>query len=214
MKKIAVILAGCGHLDGSEIRESVLTLLEIDRNGAEAHIFAPDIKQHHVINHLSGKEMAEERNVLVEAARIARGKIKPLSELNASEFDALIMPGGFGAAKNLATIAFEGAAGTVNGMVKNVIDAFVKSEKPVGSICISPAIVGVALKNQNPKLTLGNESNMLEEIGVQSSKCNTDDIVFDSRLKLVSTPAYMHNDRLSKISDGIAKLVKKVVEIS
>lgn len=214
MKKIAVILAGCGHLDGSEIREAVLTLLEIDRNGAEAHIFAPDIKQHHVINHMNGKEIAQERNVLVEAARIARGKIKPLSELNVSEFDALIMPGGFGAAKNLATVAFDGAKGSVNGMVKEVIDSFVKSEKPVGSICISPAIVAIALKSQNPKLTLGNESNMLEEIGVQSSKCATEDIVFDEKLKLVSTPAYMHNDRLSKVSDGIAKLVKKVLEIS
>lgn len=214
MKKIAVILAGCGHLDGSEIREAVLTLLEIDRNNAEAHIFAPDIDQHHVVNHLTGQEADGTRNVLVEAARIARGKVEPLSRLRPADFDALIMPGGFGAAKNLANIAFEGAGGHVDPLVRSLIDGFTKLEKPVGSICISPAIVAVALRSINPTLTLGNDSNMLEEIGVRSAKCNTNDIVVDVEHKLVSTPAYMHNDRLSKVSEGIAKLVKKVLEMA
>lgn len=214
MKKVAVILAGSGFMDGSEIREAVITLLEIDRNNAQAQIFAPNLNQHHVIDHLSGKETSDTRNVLTEAARIARGQIKPLDQLNPLDFDALIMPGGNGVAKNMATVAFEGAKGKVATFLMPIIESFAVARKPIGAICISPALIAIALKNKVPTLTLGNSSDMLEKIGVGDRKCDSNEIVVDEKNLLVSTPAYMNDDRISNIADGIAKLVKKVLEMS
>ena len=139
-KKIAVILSGCGVYDGAEIHESVITLLRLDQRGAQVQCFAPDIAQHHVINHLTGEEMPESRNVLVESARIARGEVKDIREANAEDFDALIVPGGFGAAKNLSTFAVEGAGCSINPQVLALAEAFAEAGKPVGLICISPAL--------------------------------------------------------------------------
>jgi enhancing lycopene biosynthesis protein 2 len=214
MKKVAVILAGCGHMDGSEIRESVITLLELDKQGAKTEVFAPDLDQNDVIDHVSGKVVQEKRNMLIEAARIARGKIKPIEQLNVAEFDALIMPGGFGVAKNLSTIPAEGSKGKVASFLVQTIETFTSSHKPVGSICISPALVAVALKNRIPTMTLGNESDLLEQIGVDSRKCDSDKIIVDEKNLLVTTPAYMHDDRISLIAEGISKLVKKVLELA
>ena len=155
-KKIAVILSGCGVYDGAEIHESVITLLRLDQRGAQVQCFAPDIAQLHVINHLTGEEMPETRNVLVESARIARGEVKNIQEANADEFDALIVPGGFGAAKNLSNFAAEGAGCSVNPEVLALAEAFAEAGKPVGLICISPAL---AAKIYGPGVTctIGNE---------------------------------------------------------
>lgn len=136
MKKFAVVLSGCGVRDGAEIHEAVLTLLAIKKHGADYETFAPDVKQHHVVDHLTGKEMAEERNVLVESARIVRGQIKPLDEFHAREFDALVFPGGFGVAKNLCTYAYYGAECKVNPDVEKAIKDMVSLQKPVGAMCL------------------------------------------------------------------------------
>ena len=141
MKKIAVVLSGCGVYDGAEIHEAVLTLYAIAVNGAAYEIFAPDIDQHHVVNHLAGSEMNESRNVLVESARIARGNIKALSEFNGKDFDAIIFPGGFGAAKNLSTFAFDGSNCQVNSDVEAAIKEMISLGKPVGALCIAPVIL-------------------------------------------------------------------------
>lgn len=145
-KKFAVVLSGCGVYDGAEIHEATMTMLAIKEGGADYQCFAPDIPQYHVINHLTGEEMNESRNVLVESARIARGDIKPLTEYNANEFDALIFPGGFGAAKNLSTVAFDGADATVNPQVEETIKSTLALHKPIGALCISPAVVAKVIQ--------------------------------------------------------------------
>ncbi|GAI95353.1 unnamed protein product, partial [marine sediment metagenome] len=140
-KKFAVVLSGSGVFDGAEIHEATLTLYAIVKNGGTYEIFAPDIPQHHVVNHITGEEMNETRNVLIEAARIARGKIKPLSEFNEKDFDAIIFPGGFGAAKNLSSFAFDGVNCSVNKDVENSIKQMADAKKPIGALCISPVIL-------------------------------------------------------------------------
>jgi enhancing lycopene biosynthesis protein 2 len=145
MKIFAVILSGCGVYDGAEIHEAVLSLLAIQRNGAKYKVFAPDIQQHHVINHYTGKEVPESRNVLVESARIARGDIQPLNEFDPDEFDALLLPGGFGAAKNLSTFAFEGEDCTIEDEVADAVKGMAERGKPIGALCISPVILAKVL---------------------------------------------------------------------
>lgn len=215
-KNIAVILSGSGVFDGSEIHESVLTLLSIDRKGARYQCFAPDINQHHVINHLTSEEQPETRNVLVEAARIARGEIKPLSELDASQYDAVVLPGGFGAAKNLCNFAFNGSDLTVNEEVTACVKAFASVNKPVGLMCIAPAMAG-RLFGDGVKATVGTDADTasaLEQTGVDHQDCPVDDIVVDESHKLVTTPAYMLARSISEAAVGIDKLVDKVLELS
>ena len=173
-KKIAVILSGCGVYDGAEIHESVITLLRLDQRGAQVQCFAPDIAQLHVINHLTGQEMPESRNVLVESARIARGEVKDIREANADDFDALIVPGGFGAAKNLSNFAVEGAGCSVNPQVLELAEAFAEAGKPVGLICISPAL---AAKIYGPGVTctIGNcpeTAAALDKMGATHQECS------------------------------------------
>ncbi len=214
MKKIAVILAGCGHQDGSEIREAVITLLELDKHNTKVQIFAPNTKQFDVINHLDGSLMNEQRNVLIESARIARGNIKDLSQARSQDFDALIIPGGYGVAKNLANIAQNGKNGETIPAVRNLIHAFLNEEKPIGAICIAPAIVAQAVKNSyKVKLTLGEKNDLLTSFEADQETCPTDSYIFDEKNKIVSTPAYMRDDRISKIAKGIEQLVSKVVEL-
>ena len=215
MKKIAVILSGCGYLDGAEIRESVLSMLYIDANNAKAFCFAPNIDQHHVINHLTKEETKETRNVLAEAARIARSDIKPLSDLDAKNFDALIVPGGYGVAKNLSNLAFKGASAEVLPEFKQKLEEFLQQAKPIGLICIAPA-VGVAALKQGV-VTIGTDEGTASAINAMGGKhitCQTDEICIDEERKIVSTPAYMHDDRISVIASGIEKLVRKVVELA
>jgi enhancing lycopene biosynthesis protein 2 len=215
-KKIAVILSGCGVYDGAEIHESVITLLRLDQRGAQVQCFAPDIAQLHVINHLTGEEMPESRNVLVESARIARGEVKDIAEANAEDFDALIVPGGFGAAKNLSNFAIEGAACSINPQVLALAEAFVEAGKPLGLICISPAL---AAKIYGPGVTctIGNDTDTaaaLDKMGAHHQECTVEDIVEDTVRKLVSTPAYMLGKNISEVASGINKLVDRVLELT
>ncbi|MCW8274552.1 isoprenoid biosynthesis glyoxalase ElbB [Pseudomonas sp. PCH199] len=215
-KKVAVILSGCGVYDGAEIYESVITLLRLDQRGAQVQCFAPNIAQLHVINHLTGEEMPESRNVLVESARIARGEIKDIREADAEEFDALIIPGGFGSAKNLSNFAVEGTGCTVQPDVLALTEAFAEAGKPVGLICISPAL---AAKIYGPGVTctIGNDAETaaaLNKMGATHKDCAVSDIVEDKARKLVSTPAYMLAQSVSEAASGINKLVDRVLELT
>lgn len=215
MKNIAVILAGCGVYDGSEINEAVLTLLHIAKNGAAYQCFAPDIEQLHTINHITGEEMPSNRNVLIEAARIARGDIKSLSELDVSEFDALIVPGGFGAAKNLCDFAINGTEAQINGLVLSACQSFADAQKAAGYMCIAPALIPFIY----PKaaLTIGNDeatAAALTSLGATHTTCAVDDIVIDEDNKLVTTPAYMLAQSILDADAGIEKLVKNVLALT
>ena len=215
-KKIAVILSGCGVYDGAEIHESVITLLRLDQRGAQVECFAPDVAQLHVINHLTGEEMPESRNVLVESARISRGAVKDIGQANAADFDALIVPGGFGAAKNLSNFAVEGAGCSINPQVLALAEAFAEAGKPVGLICISPAL---AAKIYGPGVTctIGNDADTaaaLDKMGATHIECTVEDIVEDPARKLVSTPAYMLGKNISEVASGINKLVDRVLELT
>ncbi|PZX02026.1 enhancing lycopene biosynthesis protein 2 [Pseudomonas sp. 478] len=215
-KKIAVILSGCGVYDGAEIHESVITLLRLDQRGAQVQCFAPNIAQLHVINHLTGEEMPESRNVLVESARIARGNIKDIREADVEDFDALIVPGGFGSAKNLSNFAVEGAGCSVQPDVLALTEAFAEAGKPVGLICISPAL---AAKIYGPGVTctIGNDADTaaaMNKMGATHADCAVTDIVEDKARKLVSTPAYMLAQSISEAASGINKLVDRVLELT
>jgi enhancing lycopene biosynthesis protein 2 len=215
-KKIAVILSGCGVYDGAEIHESVITLLRLDQRGAQVQCFAPNITQLHVINHLTGEEMPESRNVLVESARIARGNIKDIREADVEAFDALIVPGGFGSAKNLSNFAIEGAGCTVQPEVLALAEAFAEAGKPVGLICISPAL---AAKIYGPGVTctIGNDADTaaaMNKMGATHAECAVTEIVEDKARKLVSTPAYMLAQSIGEAASGINKLVDRVLELT
>ncbi|MCA1746220.1 MAG: isoprenoid biosynthesis glyoxalase ElbB, partial [Bacteroidales bacterium] len=146
MKKFAVVLSGCGVFDGAEIHEATMSLYAIAANGGSYEIFAPDMEQHHVINHITGEEMNETRNVLIESARIARGNIRPLTEFSEADFDGLLFPGGFGAAKNLSDWALKGPDSSVIKEVGDAIRAMVEAKKPVGALCISPVLLAKTLE--------------------------------------------------------------------
>jgi enhancing lycopene biosynthesis protein 2 len=219
MKCVAVILAGSGVYDGSEIHEAVLTLLYLDRVGADVSCFAPDKPQMHVVNHLTGEVAENEsRNVLVEAARIARGAIKPLSQLDINQVDAIIIPGGFGAAKNLCDFALNGADCEIDSGIKTVIQQAVASGKVVGALCISPVVVAKALQEKGlaPKLTIGDDpgtAEALHAMGAENIDTPVNDIFVDEVNKIVTTPAYMLGPSISHVALGIKKLVDKVIEM-
>lgn len=216
MKNIAVILSGCGVYDGSEVHEAVLTLLAIEQAGAKYRCFAPNIKQHHVINHLTGEVMQDEqRNVLIESARITRGDVEDLSEFYIDEFDALIVPGGFGAAKNLSNFAINSEVFSVNEQVLSVCQAFAKAKKPAGYMCIAPAMIPL-IYGENAQATIGTDLSIAEALvsaGLDHKTCAVDDIVVDDTRQLVSTPAYMLATSLPEAASGINKLVAKVIKM-
>lgn len=212
--KIAVVLSGCGVYDGAEIHESVLTMLAIDRQGAAYACFAPDMPQHHVINHLSGQEAKESRNVLVESARIARGAIKPLSEYKAADFDALIFPGGFGAAKNLCGFAFNGPDCAVNKDVEKAVKETHAAGKPIGALCIAPALIARVLGKV--EVTIGNDEGTaaaIEKLGAKHAKTTHGEVVVDAANKLVTTPCYMLDATISQIATGAENAVKAVLKL-
>ena len=214
MKKIAVVLAGNGVYDGSEIHEATLTMLAIVRHGAKYQCFAPDVQQAHVVNHLTGQEMPETRNVLVEAARIARGNIMPLSQYRAEDYDAILFPGGFGAAKNLCSFAFEGTNCKVNPDVEKAVRSTVVAEKPVGALCISPVLITKILGDVN--VTIGDDQSTIEAIEVMGGshrKTGHGEIVTDEKYKVVTTPCYMLDATIDQIADGADAVVKKVLEL-
>ncbi|HAZ54333.1 MAG TPA: isoprenoid biosynthesis protein ElbB [Franconibacter helveticus] len=215
MKKIGVVLSGCGVYDGSEIHEAVITLLAIARNDAQAVCFAPDKPQTDVINHLTGEKMTESRNVLVEAARIARDEVRPLADARADELDALIVPGGFGAAKNLSTFATGGAECSIEPTLKALTQAMHVAGKPLGFICIAPAMLPKMLPAPL-RLTIGTDidtAEVIEEMGGEHVSCPADDIVVDEDNKVVTTPAYMVAKRIDEAAAGIEKLVARVLDL-
>lgn len=214
-KKIALILAGCGVFDGSEIHESTLTLLYLSEQGADVQCFAPNIQQTQVINHLTQQEDTPSRNVLVESARIARGNIKDLTELNVAEFDGLIIPGGFGAAKNLSDFAFKGIDCIVQADVLTITQAFARAKKPVGLICIAPHLAP-KIYGKGVICTIGKDKETaaaLEKMGAIHHSCEVDDIVIDESNRLITTPAYMLGQSISDIAPGIKKLVTRLLTL-
>jgi enhancing lycopene biosynthesis protein 2 len=217
-KQIGVLLSGCGVYDGSEIHEAVLTLLAIDRAGAAAVCCAPNIKQAHVINHLSGEESkGESRNVLTESARIARGKIRDVATVKAGELDALIFPGGFGAAKNLCDYAFNGTECSVNSDVARLAREVHTAGKPIGVVCIAPVLAATLFGGEHPDITIGTDKNTakdIEKLGAKHVPCPVTQFVVDKQRKLVSTPAYMLAQSIKEAAEGIEKLVRVVVEMS
>lgn len=214
MKNIAVLLSGCGVYDGTEIHETVCALLALDRAGLKYQCVAPDITQHHVINHLTGKEMPETRNVLVESARIARGKIKSLADVSVDDFDGLIVPGGFGAAKNLSDFAFRGAQRQVEPSVLAFCQAFAKAGKPAGYICIAPTLVS-AIYGDGVKVTIGHDketSQTIKEMGGIPVDCNVDECCIDAAHKVVTCPAYMLANSISETQDSIDNCVQQMIK--
>ena len=217
-KQIGVVLSGCGVFDGSEIHEAVLTLLAIDRAGAQAVCCAPNIRQAHVINHLTGEESkGESRNVLTESARIARGKVRDVAGVQASELDGLIFPGGFGAAKNLCDYAFHGPECSVNSDVARLAKEVHAAGKPIGVVCIAPVLAAKLFGGENPQLTIGTDKNTakdIEKCGASHVACPVAEFVVDKQHKLVSTPAYMLAQNIKDAAEGIGKLVRAVVEMA
>ena len=215
-KQVAVILSGCGVQDGSEIYETTLTLLRLDQLGIGYRCFAPDIAQHHVVDHRRGEVVeGETRNVLTESARLARGEILPLDELAADEFDAVVLPGGFGAAKNLSTFAEAGAEMQVLDELKEVLEDFHEARKPIGLMCISPVMVPRLLGN-GIAVTIGHDpgvSGAISAMGGLHRSCGVEDIVVDFEHRVVTTPAYMLATRISEAATGIFKLVGRLDEL-
>ncbi|MDE9492314.1 isoprenoid biosynthesis glyoxalase ElbB [Xenorhabdus bovienii] len=215
MKCVAVILSGCGVYDGSEIHESVLTMLSLSRLGAKVSFFSPDEVQHHVINHLNGEEGKETRHIMQESARITRGNIQPLSQVDINTLDALIIPGGFGVAKNLCNFAFKGSECEINKYLLSIVRSMHQQGKPMGFMCIAPVMVAKIL-GRPIKVTIGNDPEtaaQIEAMGGIHIECPVDDIVIDFKNKIVTTPAYMLAESLSQAEQGIDKLVRKILEM-
>ncbi|MEZ4484444.1 MAG: isoprenoid biosynthesis glyoxalase ElbB [Syntrophotaleaceae bacterium] len=219
MIRVGVVLSGCGVYDGSEIHEAVLSLLAIVKSGAEAVCMAPDMEQMHVMNHFSGQvEEGASRNVLVESARIARGHILDLATVKADDIDALVLPGGYGAAKNLCDFAAKGAKCRVHPQVQRLVQEMLDAGKPLAAICIAPALLAGILGGKTPaaKLTIGTDADTaaaLDSMGVEHVPCPVDDIVVDEQRKIVTTPAYMLADNIAQVAAGIEKAVRRMLEL-
>ncbi|MCS6824795.1 MAG: isoprenoid biosynthesis glyoxalase ElbB [Cytophagaceae bacterium] len=223
---IAVLLSGCGVYDGSEIHEATFTLLAIDQAGAKALCIAPDRDQHHVINHLTGEEMNEKRNILIEAARIARGQIKNVEHFSAEEADALIIPGGFGAAKNLNQWALAGPDGKIFPEIKKIITDFVAAKKPVGGLCMGPTVIAKALEGSeiHATLTVGTTTQPspydiaainsgLQKTGMFTELKTIDEICVDEHHKIVTAPCYMMEASISQVYNNTRLLVEKIIQL-
>jgi enhancing lycopene biosynthesis protein 2 len=214
MRKFAVILSGCGVYDGSEIHEATLTLYALSKNDVYYECFAPNKEQHHVINHLNGEEMAEKRNVLVESARIARGKIKPLTEYKAKDFDGVIFPGGFGAAKNLSTYAFDGTEMKVDREVERVIIDTHNEGKVIGALCIAPTIIAKVL---GAKVTIGNDATTaehIEQFGGKHINKEAIDVAIDEKNKIVTNPCYMNAANIFQVGQGAEAAVEAMIGLT
>jgi enhancing lycopene biosynthesis protein 2 len=212
--RFAVILAGCGNKDGAEIHESVLTLLSIDRAGHHYQCFAPDVPQARVLNFLTNEELPQKRNVLQEAARIARSKIKPLSEFDPEDFDILVMPGGNGVAYNLCTFAVDGDKMTVLGQVESCVRSMHTAGKPIGALCISPVIIAQLLKGVT--VTFGKDEKInaiFQKSGAKTVNTDARGIVVDPANRIATTPCYMLDARISEVGDGIDKLVQQLIKM-
>lgn len=215
-RNVGVLLSGCGFLDGSEIHEAVLTMLSLDRRGAQRVCIAPRAPQRDVVDHAAKAPTAgEPRNMLAEAARIARARITDLADVRVDSLDALILPGGFGAAKNLSDFALAGARAEVRGDVARLLRAVHAAGKPIGAICIAPAVVaGVFGRELHPVLTIGDDAGTAEALrtmGATHRTCPVTDCVVDAANRIVTTPAYMYDARIGDVATGIDKLVAAVL---
>ncbi len=216
MKKIAVVLSGCGVFDGSEIHEATLALLYISRGGAEYQCASIDAMGEKTVDHRDRRETGEKRNIMAESARIARGNISYLSQISPREYDAVIFPGGFGAALNLCSFGKDGAEMTVNPEVEKLIKSFHEAKKPVGAICIAPVILAKVLGKHKVKITIGNDAGtatVLNGFGAEHINCAADEICFDTKNIVVTTPAYMLAKNISEAAKGIEKLVEKILSL-
>jgi enhancing lycopene biosynthesis protein 2 len=216
--RVGVILCGCGVQDGSEIHEAVCTLLELARNGAEAVCVAPDLPQAGVVDHRKGEAAPEKRNMMTEAARIARGKVRDIREIKASALDAVVLPGGYGAAKNLCDFATAGADCTVNPEVERLLLEMHAAGKPIGAICIAPVIVARVFgkKGIPVQLTIGTDpgtASKIRQMGATHVDRPVREICVDTANRIVSTPAYMSAERIDEAADGIALLIKEVLKL-
>ena len=217
-KKIGVLLSGCGVMDGSEIHEATLTLYFLDRQNAEVVCMAPDKDQFDVMNHVAGVPSNEKRNVMTEAARIARGKILDVKAVKAEDLDAVIIPGGFGAAKNLCTFARDGANCKVDEDVAYLLQEMHRAKKPIGALCIAPAVIaGLFGRSLSPEITIGLDpgtASALEKMGARHKSAKVDEIVADAKNKIVTTPCYMLAQSIKEVGAGIEKLVAKIMEMA
>ena len=217
-KKVAVVLSGCGVYDGAEIHESVLTMLALDRGGAKMVLCAPDRKQLHVVNHHTGEVVeGESRNVLVESARIARGAVRDVAEVSADELDALILPGGFGAAKNLCNFAVQGAGCEVDPGVARLVRQVHEQGKPVAAICIAPALLAKVLGDEGPAVTIGTDldtADAIEAMGAKHVNCPVTEFVVDEERKVITSPAYMLAQNMSELAEGIEKTVAELLRLA
>jgi enhancing lycopene biosynthesis protein 2 len=217
-KRIGVLLAGCGVMDGSEIHEATLTLYFLDKQGAEIICLAPNKDQYDVVNHVSGTATGEKRNVLHEAARIARGKIVDIMTMKADDLDAIIIPGGFGAAKNLCTFAFDGTECGVDEEVSRLLKEIHEQKKPIGALCIAPALIARLFGAElSPEITIGSDAGTaaaLEKMGARHTIARTDEIVVDGKNKIVTTPCYMTAQSIKEVGAGAEKLVSKILEMA
>lgn len=213
--KAAVVISGCGVFDGAEIHETVMTLYALDKYGCSYQLFAPNVMQHHVINHITGEVMQESRNVLTEAARIARGKIKPLTEYRAADFEALIFPGGFGVAKNLCTYAFDGPECSVDRVVEEAIRTTHKARKPIGALCISPVLIARVLGDVT--VTVGSDATTaghLAELGSRHERKAHGEVSVDTKNLIVTAPCYMLDATLTDIASDAEEVVKALMELA
>jgi enhancing lycopene biosynthesis protein 2 len=213
MKQFAVILAGCGVYDGAEIHEAVLTLLAIKKAGADYKIFAPDVDQYHVINHITGEVTGEKRNALTESARIARGIIYPVGDFTAADFDALIFPGGFGVAKNLCTYAYDGVDFKVNKDVEKAIKEMFELGKPIGAMCIAPVLLAKVLENIG--ITIGNDkgtANDIDKLGSSHKVADYTEVVIDTDNLIFSTPCYMLDADILQVANGTENLINAIMQ--
>jgi enhancing lycopene biosynthesis protein 2 len=217
-KRVGVVLAGCGFLDGAEIHEATCTLLSLDRRGAKLVAMAPDVEQMHVVDHLKGAPAdGERRRVLAEAARIVRGQITDMSQVAAKDLDAIVFPGGYGVAKNLCTFAVDGRTMRVISPVERLAREMRAAGKPAGYICISPVIAARLFGSEQVRVTIGNDRDTaaaIESWGARHVDCKVEDIVVDERLKIVSTPAYMLGPWIGPVAAGIDKLVSAMLEMA
>lgn len=222
--KIGVLLSGCGVYDGAEIQEAVLTLLEIERMGAQAICIGINSKQHHVINHLTGEEQPQERNMLEEAARIARGQIIPIEQIVPADLDALVIPGGFGSAKNFSTWAFAGPQGQILPEVKLLLVNMYNVGKPIVALCVSPILLALALPEKALELTLGNSQEAspydisafhagLNQLGATAQECQLGDVHVDVVNRIITAPCYMLEAKLLDIQSNIANALKALKDL-
>lgn len=224
--KIGVLLSGCGVYDGSEVQEAVLALLAIAEAGGEAVCIGIDENQFHVVNHITGEEQKESRNMMVEAARIARGKIVEINDVTPADIDALVIPGGFGNAKNLTDWAFKGADSTISASVKLLIVNMINVGKPIAALCVSPVVVAKALEDSDihPTLTIGSNKDEspydiqgfvdgLENVGAKTVMKLKDEIHIDKENKIVTAPCFMMNSDLLTLRNNIANAINAAIEL-